>query len=372
MATDPRRDESGNAGPCLEDLFADYVDRLQRGERFHPQEILAKHPDVGEELLECLERYIGSSDSSFEAEARLGTLGDYTLRRQIGRGGMGVVYEAWENSMDRAVALKVLPAGVAADDRAFQRFMQEAKTAGKLSHPNVVPVFFTGMKKQTPFYAMELVEGETLAQILARVKDAEPETETSFGEKDSVVYFGKLARAFADVADGLQHAHSKGVTHRDIKPSNLILDPNGRLRILDFGLARLEGQESLTLSGDFVGTPLYMSPEQARRKKIPVDHRTDVYSLGATMYEAICGRPPFRGKDHADTLSQIIERDPVDPGKVNLRVAKDLETIVLKCLRKDSGDRYGTAEAVGQDLRRFVRGDAIEAKPEARHERVFR
>ena len=152
--------------------------------------------------------------------------------------------------------------------------------------------------------------------------------------------------------------------HRDIKPSNLILDSEGRLRILDFGLARLEGQESLTLSGDLVGTPLYMSPEQARRRKIPVDHRTDIYSLGTTMYEALTGRPPFRGTSHADTLSRIIERDPVAPRKVNARVSGDLETIVLKCLRKDAADRYGTAEALGQDLRRFVRGDPIEARPQ--------
>ena len=134
------------------------------------------------------------------------------------------------------------------------------------------------------------------------------------------------------MADGLQHAHSKGVVHRDIKPSNLILDPQGRLRILDFGLARLEGQESLTLSGGLVGTPLYMSPEQARRKKITVDHRTDVYSLGATMYEAICGQPPFHGRDHADTLSQIIEKDPVAPRARNPSMPSDLETIVANCL----------------------------------------
>jgi len=337
----------------------------------HREDILREEPELGEEILEQLQFYQAVGAGCIKDEP-LGTLGDYTLRRQIGRGGMGVVYEAWENSMDRAVALKVLPAGVAADDRAFQRFMQEAKTAGKLSHPNVVPVYFTGMKEQTPFYAMEFVEGETLAQILARTKDAEPETDTPFGPKDEVAYFGTMAKAFADVADGLQHAHSKGVTHRDIKPSNLILDSDGRLRILDFGLARLEGQESLTLSGDFVGTPLYMSPEQARRKKIPVDHRTDVYSLGATMYEAICDRPPFRGKDHADTLSQIIECDPVDPKKVHSRVPKNLETIVLKCLRKSSSDRYGTAEALAQDLRRFVRGDPVEARPQARLEKSIR
>ena len=291
---------------------------------------------MAEELLLELEALSGwRIDAESQKTEPLGTLGDYTLRRQIGRGGMGVVYEAWQGSMDRVVALKVLPPGIAADDRAVTRFMREAIAAGKLNHPNVVSVHSTGVEEGTPWYSMEYVEGETLAQVLARIKDAEPETETPFGKKGQVGYFAALANAFADVADGLQHAHSKGVTHRDIKPSNLILDREGRLRILDFGLARLEGQESLTLSGDFVGTPLYMSPEQARRKKIPVDHRTDVYSLGATMYEALAGRPPFRGKDHADTLSQIIERDPPEPRQAHARIPRDFETVVLKCLRKN-------------------------------------
>lgn len=300
--------------PRLADLVFHYIEKLNAGEAIDEQQVVRDQPDIGPAILTELHTYLRFDSMRAVADNQpLGTLGDYTLRRQIGRGGMGVVYEAWENSMDRAVALKVLPAGFAADDRAFQRFLQEAKAAGKLSHPNVVPVYFTGVRGHTPFYAMELVEGETLAQVLAKVKDAEPETETPFGPKGQVDYFLKLAHAFADVADGLQHAHSRGVTHRDIKPSNLILDRNGHLRILDFGLAHLEGHESLTLSRDVVGTPLYMSPEQAQRKNVPVDNRTDVYSLGATMYEASCGRPPFRGKDHADTLSQIIEREPVEP-----------------------------------------------------------
>ncbi len=349
------------SGSDFENVLASYLDRLTEGDFLDPEEVRAANPQFGEALLEHLATFIEATEA--KVPAPLGTLGDYTLRRQIGRGGMGVVYEAWENSMDRVVALKVLPPGAAADNKAFTRFMREAKTAGQLRHENIVGVYSTGVKEGTPWYSMEYVEGETLAEILARLKDAEPNGETPFGKKDTLVYFGKLAEAFADVADGLQHAHSKKVIHRDIKPSNLILDRDGRLRILDFGLARLEGQESLTLSGDFVGTPAYMSPEQARRRKIPVDHRTDVYSLGATMYETFCGQPPFRGTDHAETLTQIIERDPEEPRKIDSRVPKDLETIVLKCLRKEAVDRYGTAEALGQDLRRFVRRDFIEARP---------
>ncbi len=355
----------------LQDLIVKYIDRMNDGEKLDRNDILAEQPYLGQEIIEHLETFIefGSTDGETPP---LGTLGDYTLRRQIGRGGMGVVYEAWQNSMDRRVALKVLPAGIAADTRACARFMREAQAAGKLSHQNVVHVHGMGVEEKIPYYAMEYVDGETLAQVLVKIKDAEPETDTSFGRQDDIAYFGNIARAFANVADGLQHAHSKGVIHRDIKPSNLILDHEGRLRILDFGLARLEGQESITISGDVVGTPLYMSPEQARRRKIEVDHRTDVYSLGATMYEALCGRPPFRGKDHADTLSQIIEWDPLDVRRVNPRVPKDLETISLKCLRKEADDRYGTAEALAQDLRRFVRGDPIEARPQSALEKLTR
>ncbi len=394
-----------------ERLLGEYIDLLNKGEALDIGQIWMEYPEIAEELIEQLQEFeaVGAVERQDNDEP-LGTLGDYTLRRQIGRGGMGVVYEAWENSMNRSVALKVLPAAIAADRKAYARFMREAQAAGQLNHPNLVPVHAAGFKESTPYYAMELIDGETLAQILARLRAAEGKKEekksllqsisnvfvrgTSEGgalaeeatEKGEVVekktlfgsddfdqrYYFNMAHAFAGVAEGLQHAHSKKVIHRDIKPSNLILDNEGRLRILDFGLARLEGQESLTVSGDFVGTPLYMSPEQARQRKIPIDHRTDVYSLGATMYEMLTWRPPFKGKDHQDTLSQIIARDPVDLRKVNPRIPRDLETIVLKCLRKDAGDRYGTAEALAQDLRRFVRGDPIEARPESRLEVVSR
>ncbi|MBN1418658.1 MAG: protein kinase [Planctomycetes bacterium] len=355
---DPAPSETrGDEGAQIDELVLAYIDRLNAGERIDRKEILERHPDVASELLECLETFADLGRNSGDGRP-IGTIGDYTLRRRIGRGGMGVVYDAWQHSMERRVALKVLPSGIAADNKIFLRFMREAKIAGQLSHPNIVHVHGIGVEEDTPYYAMECVDGETLSQILARQGDAGA---TGLDLDDHA----RLAGAFAEVADGLQHAHSKGVIHRDIKPSNLILDPEGRLRILDFGLARLEGQESLTTSGDTLGTPLYMSPEQARRHRIRVDHRTDLYSLGATMYEALTHRPPIRGKDHQDTLAQIIERDPAAPRSVNPRIPEGLEVIVLKCLRKDPEDRYGTAEALAQDLRRFVRGDPIEARPES-------
>jgi tetratricopeptide (TPR) repeat protein len=284
---------------------------------------------------------------------------------------MGIVYEAWEASMERRVALKMLPGAIAADPRAVTRFVREAQAAGKLAHPSVVAVHGMGLRERVPYYVMEFVDGETLAEALARLRSGEAR-ELLGAEAGSLGFHARLAEAFATVAEGLQHAHSRGVIHRDIKPSNLMLDGGGRLRILDFGLARLEGLESLTLSGDFVGTPLYVSPEQARARKTPIDHRTDVYSLGATLYEAVTLRPPFRGSDHQDTLSQIISRDPVPPRRLEPRVPKDLETIVLKCLRKEPGERYRTAEALAQDLARFARGDPIEARPQSRWEVLLR
>ena len=449
----------------LEELLASYVDRLHRGEQLDPEQILADHPTLGQELLECLEGYVDYPRAG-AGEEPLGTLGDYTLRRKVGSGGMGVVYEAWQNSLDRHVALKVLPAGVAADTKSYSRFLREAQIAAKLNHPSIVAVYGFGVESNTPYYAMEFVEGETLAQILdpleaegerdapeAAVRisrifirsqeraggdelsvdekrtggekrtgdkkrsgaaeatvgpEAEAWTEAkgalkagSEGEvaaqaaaaavpsptkaapvkeaRESIGY-ASLANAFADVADALHHAHSRGVIHRDIKPSNLILDRGSdaggashvRVRILDFGLARLEGQERLTASGEFLGTPIYVSPEQAQARKIPIDHRTDIYSLGATMYELLTLRPPFKGRDYQDTLSQIISKDPSAPRGFNPRVPRDLETIVLKCLRKAAQDRYGTAEALAQDLRRFARGEPIEAQPQPAWEKWAR
>ncbi len=375
---DTRPDLEPAGAEPIDEIVARYADRLNAGEILDRSAVRSEQPDLADEILARLDAFaaLGPGDD----EPALGNLGDYTLLRQIGRGGMGIVYEAWEEALERRVAVKVLPAGFAADDRMFQRFLREARAAGKLNHPNIVPIFATGIREHTPYYAMELVAGETLAQILRRAVEAPGGGATPFGRvRDEQAYFFNLARAFAEVADGLQHAHSNGVVHRDIKPSNLMLQrapgggpENARLRIVDFGLARMEGQESVTASGDFLGTPYYMSPEQARRQKVTVDHRTDIYSLGATLYEAIALEPPFRGKDPQDTLSQIIEREPVDPRKLNLSVPRDLETIVLKCLRKVTLDRYGTAEALAQDLRRFVRGAPIEARSLSGAERIVR
>jgi len=250
--------------------------------------------------------------------------------------------------------------------------MREAQTAGKLHHPAIVGVHSLGVEAGTPYYSMEHVEGETLASIiLVRSGDKSSTTKSARSPifapgESSDSYYTSVAKLFARVAEGLSHAHREGVVHRDIKPSNLMLDVEGRLRILDFGLAYFDDVGTLTLTGEVVGTPFYMSPEQARRETIPVDHRTDIYSLGATLYEILTLTPPFRGRDRLDTLRMVIQSDPASIRAHDPFAPRDLETIVLKCMRKNPNGRYSTAEALAQDLTRFVKGEPIEAKPEGK------
>jgi serine/threonine protein kinase len=344
----------------LEELFSLYVNRLNRGEELNPQEIFARHPGMGGELIAALENYVDPAGAPASPPSR--TFGDYTIRRELGRGGMGVVYDAWQNSLERRVALKVLPIGIAASDQAFERFIREARTAAKLDHPNVVRVHGMGIESNTPYFVMEHVEGPTLAHLISLRGAPVEDGVDAPTMPDGLSGFEAIAETFAETADGLQHAHETGVIHRDIKPSNLILDPTGKLRILDFGLARFEGEASLTLTGDMLGTPAYMSPEQARRRQIPVDHRTDIYSLGATLYEVLTRQPPIDGEDQQEMLSRIIDQDPQPLRRVDPAIPRDLETIVLKCLRKNPRDRYQSAGEMAADLRRFAGGEPIRAR----------
>ena len=366
----------------LSALVAEYVDRVSRGESISHSKILKRHPEDGPALLRALETFL-SLDESVDVEPECGEFGDYRLQRELGRGGMGVVYDAWQASMDRRVALKLLPPAVAANDRAAARLAREARVIGRLRHPSITPVFGMGVENGTPYFAMEFVDGETVASVLRRLRaqggqsdlklaGAGPAATVLDTERIDDAYAQRTALLFADVADGLQHAHESGVVHRDVKPSNIMVDRSGRLRLLDFGLARLDGEATVSLSGDRLGTPLYMSPEQAVARRTKIDHRTDVYSLGVTLYEVLTWTTPFRGRTHDDTLSQIIHRDPPPLRTKVSDLPTDVETIVLKCLRKPQDDRYGTAEALAQDLRRFARGEPIEARPETSADRWLR
>lgn len=313
-------------------------------------------------------------------------LGDFEILREIGRGGMGIVYEARQLSLNRPVALKVLSGGAGLSVKGITRFHREAETAAKLHHTNIVPIYATGEAEGTHFYAMELIEGPSLDRVIKELRgvdspallpanlattapfaeDATP-SPTTPGQASSAFgsgldYFDAAARRLADVADALDYAHKHGVIHRDIKPSNLLLAPDGRLSINDFGLARMLEQPGLTMTGEFVGTPAYMSPEQITAGRAPLDHRTDIYSLGATLYEMLTLRPPFAAQHRDQIIAQIMHKEPLRPRRLNRKVPVDLETICLKAMEKDPDRRYQTASALADDLRRFVNRFAIVAR----------
>ena len=417
----PHEPASNDDRDSIERLFGQYVDRLNAGEAVDAAAIERRHPEVASELIAGLRSFetFGSEDSVSWSGGGSKTFGGYRIFGELGRGGMGIVYDARDVELDRRVALKVLSAGSLIDRQSVERFRREARIAGQLRHPNIATVFATGVERDTPFLAMEYVEGESLDKVLDRRRPSSvrrsgrswrsllsgptatrhapvesaamtataQHSEATPGQDDEdasneaipatpddldLEYCIRMARVFADVADGVAHAHDKGIVHRDIKPSNLILEPNGSLRILDFGLAHLEGQEHLTRSGEVVGTPRYMSPEQVRARQIQVDHRTDIYSLGATLYEVLTLVPAFSQSSAQATMTAIVNREPRPPRRWNVRVPRDLETIVLKCLRKDPRDRYDAATNLAEDLRCFARGDPIAARPLGVTERTVR
>lgn len=314
-------------------------------------------------------------------------LGEFDVTRELGRGGMGVVYEAVQTSLGRRVALKVLGTGLGLTPIAVDRFRREAAAAAKLHHTNIVPIYATGDERGVHFYAMELIDGPALDAMIRQMREQSkptiartlapelaataayvptdtPTTTSNVGSSvsSSAHQFDRFAAMMADVADALQHAHQNGVTHRDIKPSNLLLSSDGRLSVSDFGLARMLEQPGMTVTGEFVGTPAYMSPEQITAGRIPVDHRSDVYSLGATLYELLTLRPPFAAEGRDRLLAMVIQKEPATPRSVNPKVPRDLETICLKCLEKDPDRRYATAKELADDLRRFISRFAILAR----------
>jgi serine/threonine protein kinase len=320
-------------------------------------------------------------------------LGDFEIVREVGRGGMGVVFEARQLSLNRKVALKVLSGSIGLSPKAVPRFRREAEAAAKLHHTNIVPVYATGEANGTHFYAMELIEGPSLDAVIRQLRQARsneptatpPRTPDQFAATGPYVpsadpsangaavltassfssdghYFDTVAKMIADVADALEYAHKQGVIHRDIKPSNLLRSPDGRLSINDFGLARMLEEPGMTVTGEFVGTPAYMSPEQITAGRVPIDHRTDIYSLGATLYELLTLEPPFAGKGRDQLLAQVLHKDPKAPRRVNRKVPVDLETICLKAIDKDPDRRYQTAGELAADLRRYVNRFAIAAR----------
>jgi tetratricopeptide (TPR) repeat protein len=317
-------------------------------------------------------------------------LGDFELLRELGRGGMGIVYEARQLSLDRRVALKVLPPALGLTGQATQRFEREARAAAKLHHTNIVPVYAIGEEEGSHYYVMELIEGDPLSAVLndlrgpgsnplmeaaatqtttASKKPVESTSSTESGpislsdtSSSSREWFDTVARLLAEVADALHYAHGKGVIHRDVKPANLMLSADGRLCLTDFGLARMAQEPGMTVSGSFLGTPAYMSPEQIAAGRVEIDARTDVYSLGAVLYEMLTLQRPFTGDSRDKILQAIMTKDPRPPRRFNSRIPVDLETICQKAMEKDRDRRYASATELAEDLRHYLQRGLITAR----------
>jgi serine/threonine-protein kinase len=417
--------------PALADLAEEVTRRLQAGEAFDPDDYEARHPQWAGQirrLLPILEEMaeLARSVAGGFGVGHLGGLGgervvgDFRIAREVGRGGMGIVYEAEQLSLGRRVALKVLPLAAAMDPRALQRFQLEAQATAWLQHPHIVPVYAVGALGEVPFYAMQFIEGASLAELIAEVRRFEGRHAGATPDPGRAGALSSLARgllsgrfeapsadgpasrpdeaeappapaaeAHADdrapapaghpaprgreyaravahlgvqAAEALEFAHAQGILHRDVKPANLLLDRRGVLWVTDFGLARLPGDGGVTLTGDVLGTLRYMSPEQALARRGLIDRRTDIYSLGATLYELLTLHPAVAGADRQDILRKMIEEEPVPVRRLNPSVPVDLATVVTKAICKDPERRYDSAQHFADDLRRFLDGRPIAAR----------
>jgi serine/threonine protein kinase/WD40 repeat protein len=384
VTTPPSPPSDGELAELVELLSA----RLQAGDQISWEEIRRDHPCCAAELLDLmptlavladLPRSPGTATATDVGPAALGELGDYRILREVGRGGMGVVYEAEQVSLGRRVALKVLPFAAVLDPRHLQRFHNEARAAAGLHHPNVVPVHAVGCERGVHYYAMQFIDGQSLAAVIAELRRqadgapaptaprAETVARTAGLTTERVGRDAAFCRAAArlglQAAEALDYAHEMGVVHRDVKPGNLLLDGRGRVWVADFGLARVQGDGAVTRTGDRVGTLRYMSPEQCGGLPEAIDRRTDVYSLGVTLYELLTLEPAFDSSDRVALAAQIVRTDPRPPRRLNPAVPADLETIVLKAAAKDATDRYATARELADDLRSFLEDRPIKARP---------
>lgn len=392
--------------PRLVEVVDAYLKALEAGARPDRRAFIQRYPEIADAVAACIDGLelvhagIGSRPGSRAPQEALdglgqgglaSPLGDFQILRELARGGMGVVYEAIQLSLGRRVALKVLPFAATFDSRQLQRFKNEAQAAALLHHTHIVPIYAVGCERGVHFYAMQLIEGQSLATVIGQLRQRESRssaqpmestldraerleslrgqasaplaqrstihvTDTITGGSSirSETYVRRAARLIVQAAEALEHAHQEGVVHRDIKPANLLIDASGSLWVTDFGLAQLQADNGLTRSGDVLGTFRYMSPEQTSGQRTVLDHRTDIYSLGATFYELLTLEPVFSGENHQQLLYQILNQDPRNPSELNKAVPPELDTIILKALSKLPGDRYRSALEFSADVQRYL------------------
>ena len=383
----------GRSGTTRDERFggilASCIEAVEQGNRVAYERLLAEYPEFSEELggfFACRERLDQITapfrDTVSDPEAPQQVLGDYRLVREIGRGGMGVVYEALQQSLRRRVALKILPLAAVLDQRRLERFKNEALAAAQLDHPNIVHVLSVGSDRGVHYYAMEYIDGLSLAEVIQALRaeacasrratpstQSEPKSTNSTAAALSTLhsqnprdFFRRVAQLGIQAGEALDCAHQLGMVHRDVKPSNLLLDQEGKLHVADFGLAMTQNDASLTLTGDLLGTLRYMSPEQASGPHAAVDRRTDVYSLGASLYELATFRQAFPEENRTRLLRQLIADPPLRPSAISKAIPADLETIILKSMAKDPADRYPTARDLVDDIRRHLSDQPIRAK----------
>jgi serine/threonine-protein kinase len=298
-----------------------------------------------------------AADGTSEITAQLSTFGKYQLLGSLGRGGMGIVYKARQTELDRLVALKMILANQFASDTDIRRFHAEAQAAARLRHPHILQVYEAGEICGQHYFAMQYIDGPSLATVIRR---------------DSLTSEERV-RCIAAVARAVGYLHKQGIVHRDLKPANILLDANNWPYVSDFGLVKmLEAGSNLTTTGAIVGTPSYMAPEQAAGRHAEVGPLSDVYSLGAILYELLTGRPPFSGPTPLDTLVQVLEGEPASPCEVSSRVPRELELICLKAMAKAPEQRYGSADDLADDLERFSRGEPVSARPQDLRQRLVR
>jgi serine/threonine protein kinase/WD40 repeat protein len=450
----PMNDSHSEQHP-VDALAEGFVERYRRGERPSLTEYVSRYPELAEQIRDLFPALVMMEDirpgpgtlpgAAAAAPAAGGSkperVGDYRILREIGRGGMGIVYEAEQESLGRHVALKVLPSQTLLDPKQVQRFQREAKAAARLHHTNIVPVFGVGEENGLHYYVMQFIQGLGLDQVLDELKrlrqrrngKQQPGAPATWAEGDQPSaaavaealltgnfalnpqparpadgagcphpssltvapsaadssatihlpgqaqgstlsesgrqYWQSVARIGVQVAEALAHAHGQGILHRDIKPSNLLLDTHGTVWVTDFGLAKATDSDNLTLSGDIVGTLRYMAPERFQGTS---EQRSDVYSLGVTLYELLTLRPAYSESDRNRLLQQLLHEEPRRPGKVNPEVPRDLETIVLRAIAREPNQRYASAADLAEDLRRFLADRPVKARRASALERLWR